>query len=84
MGWFKKKPVVLEAIQYNGHNCLEIIRFMGGPWTNLELKNSDRPIIHTLEGELAANEGDWIIRGVKGEYYPCRSDIFEALYEVVP
>lgn len=80
---FRKKPVTITALQFTGRNCLDIIHFMGGPSDNLELKNTDSPIIHTLEGDLVAAPGDWIIRGVKGEFYPCKPDIFAATYEKV-
>lgn len=80
---FRKKPVVIEALEFTGNNCTEIIRFMGGPWTNPELHDTDRPVIHTLEGQLTASPGDWIIRGVQGEFYPCKPDIFAATYEAV-
>jgi hypothetical protein len=48
---------------------------------NPELHTTDRPVIHTLEGVLTASPGDWIIKGVQGEFYPCKPDIFEATYE---
>jgi hypothetical protein len=83
---FRKKPVVIEAVQFTGSNLFECLRFMREPeWVvgNLELKGTDRPIIHTLEGDMQTSPGDWIIRGVKGEYYPCKPDIFEATYEAV-
>jgi hypothetical protein len=83
MSKFRKKPVVIEAMQYTGRNCIECIRFMGGPWENLELHNTDQPVIHTLEETLTASAGDWIIKGVMGEFYPCKPDIFEATYEPV-
>lgn len=79
---FRKKPVVIEAIQFTGSNPAEICRFMGaGEWeedfldAGLEIK--------TLEGTMKASPGDWIIRGVAGEYYPCKPDIFAATYEPV-
>lgn len=83
MGLFRKKPVVIEAVQFTGSNCIEIIKFIGGPWENLELHNTDTPVIHTLEGEMTASAGDWVIKGVKGEFYPCKPDIFEATYDRV-
>ena len=81
IGKFKKKPVVIEAIQFTGENCIEIIHFMGGPWQNLELNDTDWPAIHTLEGTLTASPGDWIIKGVKGEFYPCKPEVFAEKYE---
>lgn len=84
MGRFRKKPLVIEAIQFDGTNLFECLRFMGEPESvvaNLELKATDAPIIHTLEGVMHTSPGDWIIRGVKGELYPCQPEIFAATYE---
>lgn len=83
----KKKPVVIEAIQFTGSNCFECLRFMQTPESivdNLELKNTDCPSIHTLDGVMQTSPGDFIIRDVKGEYYPCKPDTFAATYEVEP
>ena len=75
---FRKKPVVIEAIQWNGQNYREICF-----WAGFTLDGGMDEIlrIHTLEGTMEARKGDWIIRGVKGELYPCKPDIFEASYE---
>lgn len=78
---FRKKPVVIEAKQWLGTNADEMHDFIGN-------QMSWHPItkglfIHTLEGVHAANAGDWIIKGIKGEFYPCRPDIFEQTYEAV-
>lgn len=87
---FTKKPVTIEAIQWTGKNLREVITFTDGPPDTLEayadLVARDGLKIYTLEGKMLANVGDWIIRGVKGEYYPCKPDIFEATYspEVAP
>ena len=80
---FTKKPVTIEAIQWTGKNLREVIAFTNG---HHAVMACDGLKIYTLEGEMLANVGDWIIRGVKGEYYPCKPDIFEATYspEVVP
>lgn len=83
MARFPKKPVVIEAVQFTGANALEIIQFMGGPADNLEIHDTDCPVIPTLERDLVASPGDWIIKGVQGEFYPCKPDIFEATYERV-
>ena len=85
---YRKKPVVIEAIQYLPHdNCDEVHRFITGdnsPWEEscTETEN-DEWAIETLEGTMWAQPGDWIIRGVQGEFYPCKPDIFEATYEPV-
>lgn len=78
---FRKKPVVIEAIQFTGYNLDQVMRFMGDPPTHRPSKYVF--VINTLEGEMAAIAGDWIIRGVQGEYYPCKPDIFDATYEEV-
>ena len=75
---YRKKPIVIEALQFNG-NFAECEAFVGG---DAEFRNGEL-IIATLEGAMHASPGDWIIRGVKGEFYPCKPDIFEATYEVV-
>lgn len=87
---FRKKPVNIAAIQWTGNNVEEVKAFFGGDakkCSNLVDLN-DQPIkgnliIETLEGNHTASPGDFIIRGVKGEYYPCKPDIFEQTYEVV-
>lgn len=78
---FRKKPVVVEAVQYlrDGSNDSEVDTFLGG----VEWKTTYPPlaVISTPEGQMLARPGDWIIKGVKGEFYPCKPDIFEATYE---
>lgn len=78
---FRKKPVVIEAVRYNGFNAADIMVWAKVP----EITESFNGVleIKTLEGTMTANEGDWIIKGVKGEFYPCKPDIFEATYEPV-
>ncbi len=78
---YRKKPIVIEAMQYDGKNCVEVLKFMGKQNDYADLTPFDIPIIYTLEGELTASVGDWIIKGIKGEFYPCKPDIFEATYE---
>lgn len=83
---FRKKPIVIEAVQFTGSNLFECLRFMKmseAVVNNLELHATDSPIIHTLEGEMSTSVGDWIIRGIKGEFYPCKPDIFAATYDAV-
>ena len=85
MAQFRKRPVVIEAEQWTGNNNLTIAVFIEQP---LYIEYEDVPvlIIRTLEGDMRASVGDWIIKGVKGEFYPCKPDIFEATYsrEEVP
>lgn len=86
---YRKKPVEIEAIQWNGMNVPEIIDFAEDACTidMLAYSNTDQPIytlvIHTLEGDMLAKPGDFIIKGVKGEFYPCKPDVFEQTYEMV-
>jgi hypothetical protein len=77
---YRKKPVVIEAIQFNGENQDDVAEFMGEM-----IRTNFFPdiLIETLEGTMKANIGDYIIKGVKGEFYPCKPDIFEMTYEPV-
>lgn len=78
---YRKKPVEVEAIQYNGRNSADIHEFCG---VNVrEPVGEDYLEIVTLEGIMKAQPGDYIIKGVKGEFYPCKPDVFEQTYEPV-
>lgn len=83
MNKYRKKPVVIEAIQFTGDNGFEVWAFMGDreALDCLELQTTDYPVIQTLEGAMVCTPGDWVIKGIKGEFYPCKPDIFEATYE---
>lgn len=87
---YRKKPVVIEAVQWTGLNLEEIKAFVGkdlqydiidtawevgkgAPHVNMK--------IHTLEGDHECTKGDFIIKGINGEFYPCKPDIFEKTYE---
>ena len=85
---YVKRPIEIEALQIHG-NVTEIKNFIGSngdAWINDAAwkAGKDKPIthvvIHTLEGDMKATDGDYIIKGVKGEFYPCRKDIFEQTY----
>ena len=88
---FRKKPVVIEAVQFVGGNHLEIAEFMNAASkAQLDISHLNDAyddacylIIPTLEGDHKANVGDWIIKGVNGEFYPCKPDIFAKTYDVV-
>ena len=92
---FRKKPVEVEAIRYDPpRNCEQVWRFLGWPWpqedptqeclhSNEECDETMPVFIYTLEGTMCADPGDWIIKGVQGEFYPCKPDIFDATYERV-
>ena len=75
---YRKKPVVVEAVQFTG-NFDEIEKFVGG---DAEFRGGTL-VVATLEGAMRAWPGDFIIKGVQGEFYPCKPDIFEATYEAV-
>ena len=84
---FRKKPVEIEAIQFNGNNTQEIEDFIGKRLRVQNLLVYGKDIysidIETLEGIMRAEPNDWIIKGVKGEFYPCKPDIFEMFYEKI-
>jgi len=86
---YRKKPVVIEAVQWNGTNLEEIKNFVGDALefqADVLLEDEKMQImvvIKTLEGEHYASVGDFIIKGVHGEFYPCKPDIFEKTYEAV-
>lgn len=84
---YRKKPVEVEAMIFNENNQYEIIRWVhdGLPPEASAIARSDYKslIIRTLEGEMRALCGDYIIKGVQGEFYPCKPDIFEQTYEPV-
>lgn len=80
---YKKKPVVIEAVRFvPTDTCLKELEAWGLK-INLDNKNPKMPIlkIPTLEGIMIATEGDYIIKGIRGEFYPCRADIFMDTYE---
>lgn len=87
---FRKKPVVIEAKQFTTNNEVgspqmdSVVNWVNqGRDTAGAWHNGTDIFIVTLEGEMRATVGDWIIKGVKGEFYPCKPDIFEATYEAV-
>ena len=80
---YRKKPVVIEAVQWNGDAHLAntfIGERYGIDWEYSGARQT-AIVIPTLEGSMLCRVGDWIIKGVKGEFYPCKPDIFEATYE---
>lgn len=89
---YRKKPVIIEAVQWTGLNLEEIKAFVGASLqydiidTAYEIGKGTPFVnmtIQTLEGDLECTKGDFIIRGVNGEFYPCKPDIFEKTYERV-
>ena len=77
---FRKKPIVIEAVQLRPESVHDCASFCGGHIKSHPLTGI---VIQTLEGDMLASNGDWIIKGVKGEFYPCKPDIFEQTYEPV-
>lgn len=90
MGMFRKKPVQIEAVQFNGKLdgdrvlAAFVAAYRGPSGQEIRLAQDGKLSVPTLEGVMHADKGDWIIKGVKGEFYPCKPDIFEASYEAVP
>jgi hypothetical protein len=83
---YQKKPVTIEAIQYTEENLPIIKEWLGENLAQLSSEERYRTperhwIIITLEGDMKITEGDFIIKGVKGEFYPCKPDIFYATYD---
>lgn len=94
MAKYRKKPVVIEAVQWIGENHRDMWDFLTGKTDEYMRSEGDNfyidrakveggLVIKTLEGEHIANMGDYIIKGIQGEFYPCKPDIFEATYEKV-
>lgn len=88
MAYFRKRPVVIEAMRWDVVRMVDdhtyIVEIFGWLGHDAPIEAQDeRLMIRTLEGDMYANPGDWIIRGIKGELYPCKPDIFEATYEPV-
>ncbi len=77
---YRKKPIVVDAIQWTGHNTKEAMEFVG---TDNIIAYTTYFEIKRIEGNLKVSEMDWIVKGVKGEFYPCKPDIFKETYEKV-
>jgi len=87
---FRKKPIVIDAVQFDGSekSILDIMvlnkPMNGGVSRHVDIDPGGKTLfIHTLEGKMECSLMDWVIKGVKGECYPCKPDIFEATYEKV-
>lgn len=89
---YRKKPVVVEAVQLNTTNMPEVADWIGGDTAKIVVESEEAwklgkgvpgfsMTIHTLEGDMTAKSGDYIIKGVNGEFYPCKPDIFAQTYE---
>ena len=79
---YRKKPVVIEAVQWDGKNQFEIMNFCKSCYFT-SYGTVKYLFIDTLEGDMQATVGDYIIKGVEGEFYPCKPKIFELKYEIV-
>lgn len=95
MAKYRKKPVVIDALKWDGENTFQVMSFMGTVGSLSDpiaddkfqdykaiVKRDGLPI-ETLEGTMTASVGDYIINGIQGEFYPCKPDIFEQSYESV-
>ena len=85
---YVKKPIVIEAIQFNGYNFGTVYDWVYNTNIYLDRKYSEECykenfLVKTLEGDMNASIGDFIIKGVNGEFYPCKPDIFEKTYQEV-
>lgn len=84
---YRKKPVIIEAVQHFGnmgsHTAAIPVWLIEACVSGVVFARGSETIIKTLEGEHKVSDGDYIIRGIKGELYPCKPDIFEATYEAV-
>ena len=80
MAKYKTKPCEIEAIQWTGKNIIEILDWGQGKilWNDV-----DDLFIDTLEGRMKADINDYIIKGLRGEFYPCKPDVFEKKYEKI-
>ncbi len=85
MSKYRKKPVVIEAVQFTEESKDQVFNWITCNRYPYFDTSDGKPMIkiETLEGDMFAKLGDWVIRGVKGEFYPCKPDIFEATYEAV-
>ena len=84
---YRKRPVVIEAVQWTGDNLDELFKLEDFK-LNYTYPNSNKPGervlgVYSLEGIMWASVGDYIIKGIKGEFYPCKPDIFKETYEEV-
>ena len=81
---YVKKPVTVEAVQWTGDNRKDIWDFCTLAYFNTDFETGDLHLmIQTLEGTMEASVGDYIIKGIKGEFYPCKPDIFHLTYDEV-
>lgn len=82
---YRKKTVIVEAIRWSGRNVGEMLRFIPTDYVKEygSIHHAYEIIIDTLGGQIKADIGDYIIKDVNGEFYPCKPDTFEKMYELV-
>ena len=80
MARYKTKPCEIEAIQWTGKNIIELLDWGQG---KILWNDADDLFIDTLEGRMKANINDYIIKGLRGEFYPCKPDVFKKKYEAI-
>jgi hypothetical protein len=79
-----KKPIEIEAVQWTGDNRSDLWDFCSLCYFNMDMESGEfKLVIQTLEGSMAASIGDFIIKGIKGEFYACKPDIFALTYDEV-
>lgn len=84
MSKYRKKPIVIEAVQFTEETKNQVFHWVTcNHYPRTDEQGKPTLLIETLEGDMTAVLGDWIIKGVKGEFYPCKPDIFEKTYELV-
>lgn len=81
---YRKRPLVVDAVQYDGRNFFTVYYFMTGrdETANNVLRSDDRPLVQTQKGDVTAEPGDWVIRGVEGELYLCSDSVFQKTYDL--
>ena len=77
---YRKRPVVVEAIQWTGKNYKDIQAFAGIKIVHY-FQEAEVLMVRTLEGDMFASRGDYIVKGIRGEFYPCKPDVFQETYE---
>ena len=80
---YKKKPVVISAIELTSENHTDSMEFCKDLYFNEDDGHINSYVVKTLEGDMTGNIGDFLIKGVNGEFYPCKPDIFVKTYEEV-
>lgn len=80
MARYRRRPVVIDAVQFTGDNFDEIAS-LGADWETYEAEFADFILIETVAGDLRADVGDWVVKDSSGELYPCKPDVFAETYE---